>query len=143
MPLKVSNRRIQTLFIISSLIFVFFFCWLVRIQGFASAAYAARASAELYQTAPVSAKRGAITDVNGIPLARSIASYNITVDQTLVNDPITAAKVLAPILDLSVADLQSKLTGTKRFIYIAKDVSPAIWSKVKNAIVQQVTCLQA
>ena len=134
MPLKVSNRRIQTLFIISSLIFVFFFCWLVRIQGFASAAYAARASAELYQTAPVSAKRGAITDVNGIPLARSIASYNITVDQTLVNDPITAAKVLAPILDLSVADLQSKLTGTRRFIYIAKDVSPAIWSKVKNAI---------
>ncbi|HUW77144.1 MAG TPA: penicillin-binding protein 2 [Candidatus Nanopelagicaceae bacterium] len=107
---------------------------LVQVQGFQSAEYAARASKELLNSAVLPATRGEITDVNGVVLARSVDAINVTADQTLVTDPAAAAKVIAPILGIPDASLQATLTGTRRFVYVAKAVTPQVWLEIQQAI---------
>jgi cell division protein FtsI (penicillin-binding protein 3) len=135
--MKANNQRVSALYLIFILIFVIFAARLVQVQGISSSAYAARASKELYKTAPLAASRGAITDKDGVPFARSIAAVNITVDQQLVLDPARAAVLIAPLVQLPIATVQASLTGDRRFAYVAKDVSPATWKAVKEAIASE------
>ena len=92
----------------------------------------------------VPALRGDITASNGTVLATSIARSNVTADQTAVptyskkvNGVTTtvgvagAAADLAPILGRSVAELTATLTGSRRFVYVDKDISLQEWSKVQ------------
>jgi len=58
------------------------------------------------------APRGDITDINGVPFARSVAAISIVVDQTQILNPAKVAAFVAPILDMSVSDVQTALTGT-------------------------------
>jgi cell division protein FtsI (penicillin-binding protein 3) len=97
----------------------------------------------------VSAPRGEIVDRTGVVLATSLERFNVTVDQTTVGEyarldknPVTgvrtkvelgtagAAAVLAPLLRMDVSTVQDKLTGTRRFAYVAKGVTPEVWRKV-------------
>ena len=137
--MKTNNQRVRALYLIFIFIFVLFVGRLVQVQGISSSAYAARASKELYKTAPLAAARGAVTDKDGVPFARSIAAVNITVDQQLVLDPARAAELIAPLLKLPVSSVQASLTGDRRFAYVAKDVSPATWKSVKEAIASENT----
>jgi len=95
--------------------------------------------------AAVPALRGDITASNGEVLATSIERRNVTVDQTAVPtyrrkvDGVRAtvgvagaAADLAPILGKSEAELSATLTGSRRFVYVAKDVSLSDWSKVRG-----------
>jgi cell division protein FtsI (penicillin-binding protein 3) len=92
----------------------------------------------------VPALRGDITASNGEVLATSIERRNVTVDQTAVPtyrkkvDGVRtivgvagAAADLAPILGKSEAELSATLTGSRRFVYVVKDVSLSDWSKVR------------
>jgi cell division protein FtsI (penicillin-binding protein 3) len=88
----------------------------------------------LNKAATLLAPRGDIFDRQGIELARSISAINIAVDQTVVNDPINAAKVVAPILGISETELITSLTGTRRYVLIAKDIAPAKWRQIFSAI---------
>jgi cell division protein FtsI (penicillin-binding protein 3) len=126
--------RIRGLFVLSLIVMSVFAARLVQVQGVESSKYAARASRELLNSAKLPAVRGEITDVNGVVLARSVDAVNITVDQTLVTDPVAAADALAPILGLPTASLGAILTGTRRFVYVAKEVTPQVWETVKSAI---------
>jgi len=126
--------RIRGLFVLSLIVMFVFAARLVQVQGVNSSAYAARAAKELRSSATLPSVRGEITDINGVVLARSVDSINITVDQTLVNEPGVAAQVIAPLLGLPIADITARLTGTKRFEYVAKDVTPQVWGLVKSAI---------
>ena len=102
-------------------------------------------------TVPVPAARGEIVDRSGVVLATSLERRNVTVDQTTValykkyeKDPVTgkkrevdlgiagAAAALAPVLGMDVATVQAKLTGTRRFAYVAKGVTPEVWRKVRR-----------
>jgi cell division protein FtsI (penicillin-binding protein 3) len=40
--------------------------------------------------------------------------------------------VLAPLLGIDAATLQATLTGNKRFVYVAKAVTPEVWNQVRN-----------
>ena len=80
---------------------------------------------------PVPAVRGVITDVNGNKLAVSVKAYDIVADQTLVAGPQEVASKLAPLLHMDSAALTHRLIGKKRFIYIKRQVTPALWQKVK------------
>lgn len=126
--------RITGLFVVSLIVMSVFAARLIQVQGFESTAYAARAARELRNVATLPAVRGSITDVNGVVLARSVDAINITVDQTLVNDPAAMANALAPLVGQTAAELTVKLTGTRRFAYVAKDMSPQIWEAVKTVI---------
>lgn len=126
--------RIRGLFILSLIVMSVFAARLVQVQGVESSQNAARAARELRNSAVLPAVRGEITDVNGVVLARSVDSINITVDQTLVNDPTAVADAISPLLGIPAADLVTRLTGTRRFAYVAKDVTPQVWQAVQAAI---------
>lgn len=122
---------------------------LLRLQALDASAMAQQALGSRLTTVPVSAPRGEIVDRNGVVLATSLERYNVTVDQTTVSgysrtvqDPVTghrtktelgvagAAAVLAPLLQMDASTVQDKLTGTRRFAYVAKSITPEVWRKV-------------
>ena len=107
---------------------------LIEIQAVRASGYVEKANNELSKSATLLAPRGTIYDIDGIELARSISAMNIAVDQTVVNDPTAAANVVAPILGMSAADLLPDLIGERRYVLIAKNISPEKWRQVYQAI---------
>ena len=128
------HDRIRKLVAIAIVILLLFALRLIDLQAVRAAGFVERAENELTKSGTLLAPRGTIYDVNGIELARSVSAINIAVDQTVVNDPQTAANLVAPILGISAAELLPQLTGSKRYVLIAKDVTPAIWRAVNTAI---------
>ncbi len=104
---------------------------LLQLQAVEAPGYAARAEAGRLRTVELLATRGEITDINGTVLATSVAAKNVTVDQTLVKDPASEAMALAPVLNIDAATLVQKLTGTKRYTVVAKQITPQTWGQVK------------
>jgi cell division protein FtsI (penicillin-binding protein 3) len=80
------------------------------------------------------APRGEITDINGTPFARSVAATSIVVDQTQITDPAKVAAFVAPIIQMSVAEVQSSLTGTRKWNMVLRNAKPATWLKLSVAI---------
>jgi cell division protein FtsI (penicillin-binding protein 3) len=107
---------------------------LIEIQAIRASGYVKKAEVELSKSATLLAPRGTIYDINGVELARSISAMNIAVDQTVVNDPAAAAQVVAPILNMTPSQLQPDLTGERRYVLIAKDITPETWRQVNQAI---------
>jgi cell division protein FtsI (penicillin-binding protein 3) len=105
---------------------------LVQLQGLDATTYASEAEAGRLRTAVLPATRGTITDRNGVALATTVEAVNVTADQTLVTDPAAEAAALAPVLGIDAATLQATLTGTKRFAYVAKAVTPEVWHSVRD-----------
>jgi len=106
---------------------------LVYIQGMQHDRFEALSLSQTRHTFKLAATRGSILDRKGRDLALSIDKRTIYADPSLVADPLGAAKALAPILQLSVRDLQAKLTQSGRFVYLAR--------KVDDALAKQVTGL--
>ncbi|MGP9694968.1 peptidoglycan D,D-transpeptidase FtsI family protein [Brachybacterium sp. AOP25-B2-12] len=118
---------------------------LVWVQGLNASALAAEAVKERTYRSDIPALRGDILDRNGTVMATSVRRYDIWVNQKQVGDYLerdknaqekgvgAAAKVLAPSLGLTVEETQAKLTGTKGFAYLVKDVSP----EVRDAVLSQ------
>lgn len=126
--------RIRKIVAIAIVIFLLFGLRLIEIQAIRASGYVKKAEAELSKSATLLAPRGTIYDINGVELARSISAMNIAVDQTVVNDPAAAAKVVAPILNMTPSQLQPDLTGERRYVLIAKDITPETWRQVNQAI---------
>ncbi len=82
------------------------------------------------RTVVLPATRGDITDVNGVPLATTIAARNVTVDQTMVKDVAGESQRLAEVLGGSAQAYAQRMDGTRRFVYLAKNVTPDVWAKV-------------
>jgi cell division protein FtsI (penicillin-binding protein 3) len=126
--------RIRKIVAIVIVVFLLFGLRLIDIQAIRAKGFVNRANNELSKSATLLAPRGTISDINGVELARSISAINIAVDQTVVNDPITAAKIVAPILGMSYGQLLPEITGERRYVLIAKYITPAKWSEVNAAI---------
>ena len=128
------QSRIRKIVAIALVLFMLFGLRLIEIQAIRANGYVEKADNELSKTATLLAPRGAIYDKNGVELARSVSAINIAVDQTVVNDPVNAAKVVAPLLGLPESELIPSLTGQRRYVMIAKDVAPSKWRAINSAI---------
>ncbi len=102
----------------------------VDLQAIQGPTLAAAGDKARLRTVVLPAVRGQITDVNGVPLATTVAAKNITVDQTLVKDPATEAASLASVLGGDASVYATRMTGERRFVYLAKSVTPEVWAKV-------------
>ena len=131
---EIVQDRIRKIVALAIVMLMLFTLRLIEIQVVRAKGYVERAQNELNKSATLLAPRGTIYDINGIELARSITAINIAVDQMVVNDPVQAAAIVAPILGMSAAQLLPDLTGTRRYVLIAKDITPAKWLAVSNAI---------
>jgi cell division protein FtsI (penicillin-binding protein 3) len=128
------HDRIRKVVAIALVILRLFSLRLIYLQAVRAAGIVERAQNELTKSGTLLAPRGTIYDINGIELARSVSAINIAVDQLLINDPQTAANLVAPILGLTPEQLEPELTGVRRYVLIAKDVAPAIWREVNATI---------
>lgn len=117
---------------------------LFRLQALDSSAMASAALKSRLSIVAVPALRGSITANDGAVLATSIERRNVTADQTAVpsykkkvNKVGTivgvagAAADLSPILGKPEAEIAATLTGARRFVYVAKDVSVSDWRKIR------------
>lgn len=136
-PLRVAQGRLRIALLMVAILFAAFFIRLVDVQAVSAQSYAERATKELTRTAALLAPRGEITDREGHVLARSVESIDLVVDQTLVNRPERAAELIAPILRERTGYIASRLKGERKFVYVARDITPAQWSKIKSVIAQE------
>jgi cell division protein FtsI (penicillin-binding protein 3) len=102
----------------------------VDLQAIQGPTLAAAGDKARLRTVVLPAVRGQITDINGVPLATTVAAENITVDQTLVKDPTTEAASLAAVLGGDASVYATRMTGQRRFVYLAKSVTPEVWAQV-------------
>lgn len=115
-------------------VFLLLACQLFRVQVVQASSYQAKASNEMQSTRVIPAPRGDITDVNGVAFARSVSAISIVVDQTQITDPARVANFVAPILGLPVADVQTSITGTRKYSIVLKNGTPAQWDHLTQAI---------
>lgn len=109
---------------------------LVQVQALQANNYRERAVNEMEKVNTLQAPRGDITDINGVPFARSVAATSIVVDQTQILNPGKVAAFVAPILNMSVSDVQTALTGKRKWNMVAQNAKPVTWLKLSSAIDQ-------
>lgn len=128
-PIRLGNprRRAGLLLITALVVFTIFAGRLLELQAFRGDALAAAAVDQRTTTVKVLADRGDILDARGVPLATTVESRHVTVDQTLVADPAVTAQSIASVLGIAAGPLVERLTGDRRFAYVVKDISPEQW----------------
>jgi len=118
----------------TAVVMFFFGLRLVQVQAVQANDYRSRAVNEMEKVKTLQAPRGDITDINGVPFARSVAATSIVVDQTQILNPAKVAAFVAPILNMSVSDVQIALTGKRKWNMVAENAKPATWLKLTKAI---------
>jgi len=131
---SLTHNRIRALILMTAVIMFFFGLRLVQVQAVQANDYRSRAVNEMEKVKTLQAPRGDITDINGVPFARSVAATSIVVDQTQILNPAKVAAFVAPILNMSVSDVQIALTGTRKWNMVAENAKPATWLKLTKAI---------
>jgi cell division protein FtsI (penicillin-binding protein 3) len=133
---SLTHNRIRALIFMTAVIMFLFGLRLIQVQALQANDYRARAVNEMAKVKTLQAPRGDITDINGVPFARSVAATSIVVDQTQILDPAKVAAFVAPILNMSVTDVQTALTGKRKWSMVAENAKPATWLKLTKAIEQ-------
>lgn len=140
--LNLAKKRLVVLTIFALSFMVLFAFRLVQVQVIQAGDYKIRAVDEMQNTRSIPAKRGDITDVNGVTFARSVAAINIVVDQTQISDPARVAAFAAPILKLPVAEVQASITGKLKYSMVLPNAQPAIWRALIDAMATYNASLQ-
>jgi cell division protein FtsI (penicillin-binding protein 3) len=96
--------------------------YLATLQG-GSLRQAARSQQLTYE--PVPARRGTISDRNGLDLAVSEPAQDISATPYLLRDPLSAAQRLAPLLGQPQDRVLRKLTQRTGFVYLARALPDA------------------
>jgi cell division protein FtsI (penicillin-binding protein 3) len=122
-----AQKRIRVLTLVILLCLSLLSIQLINVQVIRAGNYRAKAANEMEATRTIQAPRGDITDVNGIAFARSVSAISIVVDQTLITDPARVAAFVAPIIGLTTAEVQSSITGTRKYSMVLKNGRPALW----------------
>ena len=132
--LNLAASRIRFLIIFIFIFFLLFAARLIQIQAVQAGEYRAKAAIEMESTRAIPAARGEITDINGVAFARSVSAINIVVDQTLITDASQTANFAAPYLGMTVAQVQSVISGSKRYALVIRSAKPAVWRQLSGAI---------
>ena len=133
---SLAHKRIRGLVLILAVVMFMFGLRLVQVQALQAGDYRERAVNEMEKVRTLQAPRGNITDINGVPFARSVAATSIVVDQTQITDPAKVAAFVAPILNMKVQEVQAAVTGTRKWNMVARNAKPATWLKLSDALDQ-------
>jgi cell division protein FtsI (penicillin-binding protein 3) len=87
---------------------------------------------------PIDPSRGTIYDRDGIELAMTIDGFNVVVDPMLLDDPTTAAAVLAPFSNKSQEELAAEFTEgqatERRYAEVAMRIDSARKAEIERAV---------
>ena len=126
------RKRGLALLIATGVVLTLFGGRLVELQAVRGESLASAALGQRLSTQQLPAQRGAILDSGGDALAVTMEARNLTADQTLVTDPTAVADQLGPILGADPTVLAERLTGDRRFIYVAKGLTPETWERISE-----------
>jgi cell division protein FtsI (penicillin-binding protein 3) len=84
------------------------------------------------RTIPLPAKRGAIRDRHGAPLAISLDARDVYANPSLVTDPEGEAAQLAAILEVKPKSLLPQLTADGTFAYVARQVDADLAGRIED-----------
>ncbi|NEG70044.1 peptidoglycan D,D-transpeptidase FtsI family protein [Bifidobacterium choloepi] len=142
--------------VVLALMAVACFGQLINVQIIQGTEYAQAATDSRTLTVTVSAKRGKITDVNGVVLAQSVERYTIIGNPTAAQEftptscsksstcqsldgkdltttgAAAVAQLLAPLLDMDATTIGGMLSGTGQYVVLAKDVTPEVKRKIDD-----------
>ena len=118
--------------IASTMVLMVFGVRLIDLQAVRGSELASSALDQRLRTTEIPAQRGSILDASGAPLAITVDAKNVTADQTMIDQPAVVAEALAPILGADADILADRLTGERRFIYLAKEVTPDTWEQISE-----------
>ncbi|MCU1371415.1 MAG: Penicillin-binding protein 2, partial [Ilumatobacteraceae bacterium] len=107
---------------------------LVDVQVANTSRYVAYGESQLRGSRDLPASRGAIYDRNGQAFALSVAQPMVIADPAQVKHPIATSRTLAAILGADAADIEAELTSDSRYRIIAKEISAADATAIKDAI---------
>ncbi|CQR64509.1 peptidoglycan D,D-transpeptidase FtsI family protein [Streptomyces leeuwenhoekii] len=135
--------RLRMIGLALTLVLIAFVVRLLQVQAVDASTYAAKAEQNRYVVHTLPAERGGITDRNGVALASTVDSYDITADPTMftreqlkVGDgPEQAAALLAPILGEDQEALAAKLRPKNkdlRYVRLARGKTPEVWNQIKD-----------
>lgn len=119
------------MFVIFTLAFLGMGSRLFVLQIVEGAEYAKLAVAQRDRVIEFPARRGAILDREGEPLAISVDLHTVWTDPQHVEDPASEAAKLSKILDVDAEELEAKLACDCRFQYLARQVGPKVAQSVK------------
>lgn len=125
-----TRKRGTALLLATAIVASIFATRLIDLQAVRGEALADAALTQRLRTLEIPAYRGSILDRSGQALAVTVQARDVTADQTLIDDPAAVAVELAPILEVPQDVLADRLTGDKRFMYIAKGVNPSTWDQI-------------
>lgn len=137
----VRHRLLLVSFLVIALVISGRLLW---VQGLNASTLAQEAVKQRTVERVMPALRGAIVDRSGTPLATSVERYDLWVDQrqvpgfkknskkAKVKGIDAAAQELAPVLGWSLAQTKKALTGKRGFLYLKKNVEPAVYSAVMS-----------
>lgn len=114
------------MFVVFSLAFVGMASRLFVLQIVEGPGYTKLAVAQRDSVIEFPARRGAILDREGEPLAISVDLHTVWTDPEHVEDPAGQAKALARILKVDESELELKLACECRFQYLARQVAPKV-----------------
>lgn len=120
----------MALLAVSALALVICAVRLIDLQAVQADELAGQALDQRLRTVTIQASRGSIVDASGEPLAVTTEARNVTADQRMIENPSGVARELAPILSLDVEKLTARLTGTRPFVYVAKEISLQDWRRI-------------
>ncbi|MFA9428942.1 peptidoglycan D,D-transpeptidase FtsI family protein [Egicoccus sp. AB-alg2] len=142
----VGTRRIRWLLLIYGLVFLLTFGQLVNIQVVQGSDYADRSVRQRARIVDLAATRGRIYDREGDVLATSVQSATVYADprayrptETPDGQPVpaagdsqAAAEELAPLLDLSVADVRDRLERDAHFVYLGRQLDWELGQRIRD-----------
>ncbi|HEY1537934.1 MAG TPA: hypothetical protein VGF63_00945, partial [Solirubrobacteraceae bacterium] len=126
-----TERRIGLLFAIFLALLAIAGARTLWLGGIRASALQRAATTQQVTEVDVPARRGSITDRNGIELAVSEPADDVSATPYLVTSPLRAAQKLAPLLDTTQADVLAKLTTKSGFVYLARNMPAAAAAKIK------------
>ena len=134
MPKNEFQRRITRLMVFFLVALTGLVIRLFDVQAVNAGDYKSLTENELYRVSNLLAPRGEITDIKGIPFARSVSAINVVVDQQMIVNPEKTAEIAAPILKMSTKDVLSRIVGDKRWYLVARNATPSQWNALKDAL---------
>jgi cell division protein FtsI/penicillin-binding protein 2 len=133
------QRRVSLLFTLFLLLLagaVLRGAWLGTVQG---GELESKAVAQQVEQVDVSARRGTITDRNGLELAVSEDSASVYANPFLVKDPGSAAGQLSPLTGIDYDTLVRKLANRKQgFVYLRRKIDVDKGKAIRNLKIEGV-----
>ena len=110
------------------------FSWrLVHVQVTMHKYYEAKAAKQNGHIEPIYARRGAILDVHGVPLAQNEPVKTIVADGSLIKDPDALAGLLAAPLNMPVSEIRKKL-GRKVKSKVGPGLAPCQYIVLRKGV---------